>query len=87
MNPLFERHRPEIERLCRRFGVAQLAVFGSATGADFRPLSSDIDFVVEFQPAARNNAFDRYFGLKEELERLFERPVDLLTKQIGRAHV
>lgn len=80
MNPLIERHRSEIDRLCRRYGVARLALFGSATGPSFDPAISDVDFVVEFQPEVRATAFDRYFGLKEALEQLLGRKVDLITE-------
>ena len=38
-----------------------------------------MDFVVEFKPAALTAYADTYFGLLEELEQLFERPVDLVV--------
>jgi len=42
MHTLIEQHRAEIADLCRRHGVRQLAVFGSAArGMDFDPASSD----------------------------------------------
>jgi uncharacterized protein len=34
---------------------------------------------VEFEPEARRYAFDNYFGLREQLEPLFARPIDLVT--------
>ena len=40
---------------------------------------SDLDFVVEFQPAAFEAYADAYFGLLESLERLFGGPVDLVV--------
>ncbi|MFQ5614711.1 MAG: nucleotidyltransferase family protein [Anaerolineae bacterium] len=39
---------------------------------------SDLDFLVEFADFYALGAFDRYFGLKEDLEQLFQRPVDLV---------
>jgi predicted nucleotidyltransferase len=36
----------EIAVLCERHGVAYLELFGSATGSDFNPDSSDFDFLV-----------------------------------------
>jgi predicted nucleotidyltransferase len=36
-------HREAISQLCRRYGVARLAVFGSAATDDFGPGRSDID--------------------------------------------
>jgi predicted nucleotidyltransferase len=67
----------EVERLCRRFGVARLALFGSAVTDDFDPGRSDLDVLVEFSPDARD-LFDAYFGLREALEDLAGRPVDLV---------
>jgi hypothetical protein len=68
----------EIERLCRRFHVRRLDVFGSATGSDFDPDRSDIDFLVEFKADSVGRGFAAYFGLKEELEVLLGCPVDLV---------
>jgi uncharacterized protein len=68
-----------VAQLCRRFGVARLEAFGSATRADFDSARSDIDFLVQFRPEARAKAFDNFFGLREGLEALFRRPIDLLT--------
>ncbi len=66
-----------IERICRRLGVLRLAVFGSAATDEFDPTESDVDFLVEFEDGL-NGQFDAYFDLKESLEELVERPVDLV---------
>lgn len=66
-----------IAELCRRFGVRRLSLFGSAETGAFDPQRSDVDFLVEFDDAT-GSQFDAYFGLKEELERLLGRPVDLV---------
>ncbi len=71
-------HRDEVVELCRRFGVGRLDVFGSATGGEFDPALSDIDFLVELEPPEGTSRFDAFFGLKEGLEALFGRPVDLI---------
>ena len=68
--------RQELEQLCRRFHVRRLDLFGSAASDDFNPARSDLDFLVEFEPEA--SSFDVYFGLKESLEALFGRSVDLV---------
>jgi len=75
---LVERH-DELVRLCEQFGVTRLDVFGSATGGDFDATRSDIDFLVELEPPAGMARFDAYFGLKEALEALLGRPVDLVV--------
>ncbi|MCC5951047.1 MAG: nucleotidyltransferase domain-containing protein [Acidimicrobiia bacterium] len=70
--------RDEVERLCRHFGVSRLALFGSAVSeAAFDPDRSDLDVVVEFG-ADVPDLFDAYFGLREGLEALVDRRVDLV---------
>ncbi len=80
MLPLIAERRSEIAALCRRFGVRRLTVFGSAArGEDFDPARSDLDFLVEFdrgEPEALS--LKTFFGLKESLEALFGRSVDLV---------
>ncbi len=76
---LIEDNREAIEALCRRFNVARLEVFGSAADDTFDPASSDLDFLVEFQPLDPGSLADAYFGLLAELQRLFSRKVDLVT--------
>ena len=71
--------REELRELCRRFHVRRLDLFGSATGDDFDPARSDLDFLVEFDPRAPEAlSFKTFFGLKEALEALFGRSVDLV---------
>ena len=73
-----DENRERIGHLCRQFGVRKLDVFGSATGDDFDARRSDIDFVLDFGQGAQPDLFDRYFGLKEALERLLDCKVDLV---------
>lgn len=75
--------RPEqLAAICRRYGVRVLSLFGSATRTDFRS-DSDVDLLVEFDPDNVPGLFGM-IGLKEELERLFGRRVDLVTREILR---
>jgi predicted nucleotidyltransferase len=77
--------RAAIAQVCRAHGVARLTVFGSATTDKF-DRSSDVDFMVEFAPG-REDAFETYFGLKEDLEDLLGRSVDLvMTKAVHNPH-
>lgn len=80
MHPTIAARVSEVAALCQRFGVARLDLFGSASRSDFDPAPSDVDLIVDFLPEARDRAFDNYFGLHEELERLLGRPVDLVTE-------
>lgn len=70
-------NRDAIARMCRAHGVSRLRIFGSATSERFDTERSDIDFLVEFAPGAED-AFAAYFGLKEDLEALLGRTVDLV---------
>lgn len=65
--------------LCQRFGVTELAVFGSAVRGQMRP-DSDIDVMVEFDPAARIGIL-KFQLLAEGLEALVGRKIDLVTKR------
>lgn len=67
------QHRAEIEG---RFGVASLALFGSAARGEAGP-ASDIDLLVEFVDTP---GLGRYMGLKFWLEDLLEQRVDLVMK-------
>lgn len=67
----------EIPALCRRYGVRRLEVFGSATTDAFDPRASDLDFLVDFD-SNLSDLFTRYFGMKESLEALYGREVDLV---------
>lgn len=78
MLPAIESRRAQLANLCKRLRVRRLEVFGSATREDFDPVFSDIDFLVEFEPGIEGSALGTYFGLKDELEALFARPVDLV---------
>ena len=70
----------ELESLCHHFHVRRLALFGSAAEGTYDSDRSDLDFLVEFQPAAFDDYANAYFGLLEALERLFEGPVDLVVR-------
>jgi predicted nucleotidyltransferase len=77
---MVEDKKVEIATACQHYGVERLDLFGSATGEEFDPARSDLDFVVSFERREPPNLFDRYFGLKEDLENLFGREVDLVME-------
>lgn len=83
MNPILaielDAKRDAVVALCEKYGVASLDLFGSGSTDEWRPLDSDLDFVVAFRPGANRGIADRYLGLAEDLEALFGRPVDLIT--------
>lgn len=75
-----QSHLPlqEIGVLCGRYGVRELAVFGSFQRGEAR-LDSDIDLLVEFLPDA-TPGFLTLSRLQRELSELLHRPVDLVPK-------
>ena len=58
--------------------MKRLELFGSAARDDFDPGHSDFDFLVEFADPENGDPLQSYFGLKDALERLLGRPVDLV---------
>ena len=78
MVDLIEDRKEELARVCPRFGVLSLGLFGSATREDFHAEASDLDFVVEFAPMTPDEHARSYFGLLKEMEHLFQRKVDLV---------
>ena len=73
-----EKVKPEIDRICRRLPVKRLGLFGSALTKHFSQ-SSDIDVLVIFDSGEDIDLFDKYFELKERLEEIFKRDVDLVV--------
>ena len=67
-----------LKEFCRRWEIAELALFGSVLREDFGP-GSDIDLLVRFQPGARRSLFD-LVDMEDELGELFGRKVDLVTR-------
>jgi len=78
MHPLICEKISEIACVARRRRVRRLGIFGSATTDRFDPAASDIDFVVEFEPMTPAEHAEAYFGLAEDLARVFGREVDLV---------
>jgi len=78
MHPAIAQHRLDIAEICRRHHICRLEVFGSAARAtDFKPESSDVDFLVEFSPLTPIGLHD-FFGAKQDLQDLLGRGVDLI---------
>jgi len=81
MLDLLEQHRSEIERLCRKYRINRLELFGSAARGDFDFAKSDLDFFVEFEDLGWKGSSERYFGLLHGLEDLFGRKIDLVERK------
>ncbi len=70
--------REAIARACEAHGVTRLRIFGSAVTDRFDPETSDVDFLVDFDPR-REDRFSDYFGLRGDLVRIVGREVDLVV--------
>lgn len=82
MVAIIEHKRTVLVELCSRYRVDRLYVFGSAVLGHFDAQRSDLDFLVSFadrEPTAEYA--DRYLDFADDLERLFDRPIDLVTEQ------
>jgi predicted nucleotidyltransferase len=66
-----------IAEFCRQNHIRRLALFGSILRDDFGP-GSDVDVLVEFEPAQRVGLF-RLTGIELALSDLLGRKVDLNT--------
>ncbi len=77
MSTIIDPQLAEVSTLCRRYGVRKLELFGSATTGAFHPRKSDLDFLIDMTDEG-GSLFHRYFDLKEALEALFSREVDLV---------
>ena len=71
---MLSAHKSE---LAKRFGVVDIALFGSTVRDNARS-GSDVDVLVAFDGPATSA---RYFGVQFYLEDLFGEPVDLVTQK------
>lgn len=78
MIPALQVHRSEIARLCGRYGVRRLDVFGSASVEVEDAAARDIDLIVDFDRGSRQRPLPCYFEFKNDLETLLGKPVDLV---------
>jgi predicted nucleotidyltransferase len=66
------------EAALRARGVSHAALFGSRARGDNRP-DSDIDIMIEVDPAAGIGVYE-YVALKDYIAALFDRPVDVVSR-------
>jgi len=70
-------YEEKIKKLCVSLHLKRLDLFGSAATEEFGS-NSDIDVIVEFEENGNYNHFDSYFTLKEQLQNIFHRPIDII---------
>jgi len=85
MNPQLPIPQADLQAFCRAHAVRELSVFGSVVRGDFGA-DSDVDVLIDISPEARVGliALQR---MRDELARIFGRPVDLLTKNGINRHI
>ena len=71
--------RAEMARFCERHHISKLSLFGSILTDRFTP-ESDVDVLVEFEPAAAITYLD-LVRMEEELSEIYGRKVDLRTPE------
>ena len=69
----------QITEFCHRWKITEFALFGSVLRDDFRP-DSDIDVLLTFLPE-QWLTWDDWQAMEAELEALFQRKVDLVSKK------
>jgi len=74
---VFDGKRKSIKRLCSENKVISLFAFGSAVRNELKE-NSDIDLLVDIEGTDPFEYTDHYFNLLEQLEKLLQRPIDLL---------
>lgn len=75
-----ELNQEKLNALCETHKVKELYLFGSILTDKFNE-TSDIDMLIQFTQIDLLEYFDNYMDLKEKLEQLFLRPVDLVENQ------
>jgi len=84
--PVSEKLRisqPRLKALCRKYGIARLSLFGSASRGELTP-ESDVDLMVDFSPDSRASLFD-ITTMRDEFSAAFGgRKVDIVTPEVLR---
>jgi predicted nucleotidyltransferase len=75
---MLERRSEALAQVCEKYSVRRLALFGSALAPSFDPDTSDLDFLVEFRDIPPVRRAECFFGLEEDLERLFGSRIDVV---------
>lgn len=77
---IIKQHKNQIRKICQQHKVERLYVFGSILTPDFGD-DSDVDVLVKFGDIDLYHYFENLLNLKESLESLLNRQVDILEEQ------
>ena len=81
MIPDFINHKVDkIKEICKNYRVNAVYVFGSVLTENFSD-QSDIDLVVDFERKDFHGSFDQFMNFKADMEDLFQRRVDLISRK------
>ncbi len=80
MNSLISKNIDAIKRLCEKYEVKSMYLFGSGSKGKLHE-TSDIDILITFHDIPIDRYTDNYFNLHYELESLFNRKIDLITER------
>jgi len=75
-----ENYKSQIIELCDNHKVKELYLFGSVLTDQFNE-TSDIDMLIQFNHVELSDYFDNYMDLKEKLETMLNRQIDLVENQ------
>lgn len=77
---ILENNIESLKKLCVKYNVLKLYIFGSMLSDKFRE-DSDIDFLVTFDKVDLDEYADNYFDFKFSLTDLLNRKIDLLEEK------
>src|SRR5690554_3541930 len=77
---LVDKNKDVIIKLCEKYRVKELYLFGSILTDSFNEFS-DIDMLVLFDTIELSDYFDNYMDFKDELEKTLNRTVDIVEDQ------
>ena len=77
---LIELNKSSIQLLCEKHQVASMYAFGSVVSSRFND-KSDVDLLVKFKEIDLNLYFLNYLSLKESIESILNKKVDLVEEQ------
>ena len=81
MQELFQQKLPDVIRLLRQSKVKRAFAFGSVVSDRFDK-NSDIDLLISFDEKLDPFEYaDNYWFLTEQLQKLFNRKIDILTEK------
>jgi len=69
----------DVIRLCKKYFIIELSIFGSSIRDDFTQ-NSDVDILVSFKPNSEITLFD-IMELEKEFSKLLNREVDIVEKE------